>query len=83
MSIEHGHSAVVDLRYMHPGKHNLTLEVSDGNATFYWDLNFIVEGEMEGEEEGSHSPLVFWVALIITVIVATVLVIAMWMRMKR
>ena len=68
---------------MHPGEHRLILEVSDGNTTVYWDLNFIVEGEVEGEEEVSDPPIVLWVALIIAVIVATVVVIAMWMRWSR
>ena len=81
--IEHGHSTVVDLRFMHPGEHRLILEVSDGNTTVYWDLNFIVEGEVEGEEEVSDPPIVLWVALIIAVIVATVVVIAKWMRMTK
>lgn len=83
MSIEHGHAAVVDLRYMHPGEHNLTLEVSDGNATVYWDLTFTVEGEIEGEGEGSDPPIVLWAALIIVCIIAAVVVVAMWTRLTR
>lgn len=79
--IEHGHSAVVDLRYMHPGEHFLILEVSDGNDTVYWYLNFMVE---EVEEEGSDSPITFWVALIIALVLAlVVVVIAMWMRTRK
>ena len=79
--IEHGHSAVVDLNFMHPGKHFLIMEVSDGNDTVYWNLNFIVD---DVEEEESDSPIVFWVAPIIAIImIIVVVVIAIWMRSNR
>ncbi|NOQ54787.1 MAG: hypothetical protein GQ558_09315, partial [Thermoplasmata archaeon] len=70
--IEHGHSAVVDLSFMHPGKHFLRLEVSDGNDTVYWNLNFIVD---DVEEEESGSPIVSWEVLIIALIMIIVVVV--------
>ncbi len=82
--IEHGHSAVVDLRYMHPGEHFLILEVSDGDSTVYRDLNFIVEGEIDDEEGDPPIPIVFWIALIIALILTIVMaVIGMWMRSRK
>ncbi len=79
--IKHGLGAVVDLSYIHPGKHFLILEVSDGNDTVYWNLNFIVD---DVEEEESDSPIVFWVAPIIAIImIIVVVVIAIWMRSNR
>lgn len=84
LSIEHGHSADVDLRYMHPGEHYLILEVSDGNASVYRGLNFIVEGEIEDDDEGSSSPIDLWVAIVIGfVMIIVVIVVAAWMRMRR
>ena len=78
--IEHGHSAVVDLRFMHPGEHFLRLEVSDGNDTVYWNLNFIVDDV----EDESDSPIVSWEVLIIALImIIVVVVIAVWMQSRR
>ncbi len=71
-----GHDLLVE--HLKPGTHSLILEVSDGNATVYWDLNFIVKAE----EEGSSFPVAL-VAVAVAIAAGMVALMFFLLRSRR